>query len=324
DTVAFEAQASELYASLGGQPTEVWLKAAEMGRSIDPDNPLYRVTPATATPGVAAVAAAATAATAAAATTAMTEPVPEPEPLEFAPGAETAATPPSAGEQPAPGTEAGATLDFDLGPVSEEGAAAQPTLTDLLLPESEASGEAAAAVSSTLASLETPETTTLDFDLEPPPAEQASAPDLSDLTVAEVEELELPEAAPPSAPSAHDEIALETPAAPAETNQVLPEMDLSGIDLELKEDLVPEAPPAVETALTGSGLESPVSAETVTEAPTEIDPEVWEETNTKLDLARAYLEMGDQEGAREILQEVLADGDSRQKDEARKLLAEAA
>ncbi len=54
----------------------------------------------------------------------------------------------------------------------------------------------------------------------------------------------------------------------------------------------------------------------------EIDPDIWEETNTKLDLARAYMEMGDHEGAREILQEVLNDGDSRQRSEAQKLLGE--
>ena len=34
----------------------------------------------------------------------------------------------------------------------------------------------------------------------------------------------------------------------------------------------------------------------------------WEEVNTKLDLAKAYEEMGDLEGARELLQEVLGDG----------------
>jgi pilus assembly protein FimV len=54
-----------------------------------------------------------------------------------------------------------------------------------------------------------------------------------------------------------------------------------------------------------------------------IDAELREEVNTKLDLARAYMEMGDREGAREILQEVLGEGDLQQKAEANKLLAEA-
>ncbi len=40
---------------------------------------------------------------------------------------------------------------------------------------------------------------------------------------------------------------------------------------------------------------------------------------TKLDLARAYIDMGDQESAREILDEVLAEGNDQQKQEARGL-----
>ncbi|MBS0556832.1 MAG: fimbrial protein FimV [Proteobacteria bacterium] len=43
---------------------------------------------------------------------------------------------------------------------------------------------------------------------------------------------------------------------------------------------------------------------------------------TKLDLAKAYLDMGDPEGARSMLDEVMAEGNDAQKGEARKLLAE--
>lgn len=43
---------------------------------------------------------------------------------------------------------------------------------------------------------------------------------------------------------------------------------------------------------------------------------------TKLDLARAYLDMGDSDGAKSMLDEVMAEGNDKQKDEARKLLAE--
>jgi pilus assembly protein FimV len=43
---------------------------------------------------------------------------------------------------------------------------------------------------------------------------------------------------------------------------------------------------------------------------------------TKLDLAKAYLDMGDPEGARSMLDEVMAEGSDTQKGEARKLLAE--
>ena len=43
---------------------------------------------------------------------------------------------------------------------------------------------------------------------------------------------------------------------------------------------------------------------------------------TKLDLAKAYLDMGDPEGAKSMLDEVMSEGDATQQDEARKLLAE--
>ncbi len=53
----------------------------------------------------------------------------------------------------------------------------------------------------------------------------------------------------------------------------------------------------------------------------EIDPAVLEETATKLELAQAYEEMGDREGARELLQEVVNEGSSEQKNRAQDALA---
>ena len=46
-----------------------------------------------------------------------------------------------------------------------------------------------------------------------------------------------------------------------------------------------------------------------------------DETATKLDLARAYLDMGDTEGARDILDEVITEGNEDQQNEARELIA---
>ena len=45
-----------------------------------------------------------------------------------------------------------------------------------------------------------------------------------------------------------------------------------------------------------------------------------EDTSPKLDLARAYIEMGDNDGARPLLQEILAEGDDAQVSEANELL----
>ena len=46
-----------------------------------------------------------------------------------------------------------------------------------------------------------------------------------------------------------------------------------------------------------------------------------DETATKLDLARAYIDMGDTEGARDILDEVVAEGNDGQQQEARELIS---
>jgi pilus assembly protein FimV len=47
----------------------------------------------------------------------------------------------------------------------------------------------------------------------------------------------------------------------------------------------------------------------------------WYDVQTKFDLAKAYQEMGDKEGAREILKEVLQEGDAEQKAAAQTVLA---
>ena len=77
-----------------------------------------------------------------------------------------------------------------------------------------------------------------------------------------------------------------------------PAMDLSAISLDLG-----GTPGAAPAAPAGGG-----------------DPK-WQEVATKLDLAKAYEEMGDKDGARELLNEVMKDGDAAQKGSAQQLLA---
>jgi pilus assembly protein FimV len=50
------------------------------------------------------------------------------------------------------------------------------------------------------------------------------------------------------------------------------------------------------------------------------DPK-WQEVATKLDLAKAYEEMGDKDGARELLNEVVREGDAAQQGQAKQMLA---
>jgi pilus assembly protein FimV len=46
----------------------------------------------------------------------------------------------------------------------------------------------------------------------------------------------------------------------------------------------------------------------------------WQEVATKLDLAKAYEEMGDKDGARELLKEVMKEGDTAQQQKAQTML----
>ena len=91
---------------------------------------------------------------------------------------------------------------------------------------------------------------------------------------------------------------------------VQPDFDIGSINLDLSAE--PAASPA-----------QPMPAESapdVPAAPGVVHDASWEEVNTKLDLAKAYEEMGDIEGARELLQEVLAEGTSDLVDEANSIL----
>ncbi len=54
--------------------------------------------------------------------------------------------------------------------------------------------------------------------------------------------------------------------------------------------------------------------------PVELEPVTMSEVGTKLDLARAYMDMGDPEGARSILDEVVQEGSASQKQEAQRLI----
>jgi len=83
---------------------------------------------------------------------------------------------------------------------------------------------------------------------------------------------------------------------PAETPSLPPMPGMDGVNLNLIDD----------TSLTEEELQA--------------KGEHWLQVATKLDLARAYQEMGDDAGAREILDEVVAEGDAEQKATAQQLL----
>ena len=58
------------------------------------------------------------------------------------------------------------------------------------------------------------------------------------------------------------------------------------------------------------------------DVPNEVDEATWQEVATKLDLASAYVEIGDAEGARELLEEIVSRGDVDQVRKAKEMLQE--
>ncbi len=403
NVAAFETLATELYAALEGQQSPIWDKAAQMGRTLDPHNPLYGTAPAPA-----------------AEEDMEKTMVLSPEKMEAMqePAAESGLADLDfnldAGEMPAAEAPAPA-VDIDLG---EAKAQAEEEMLDVSAPGGEEAldlvlGESAEAAPVAAAE---PEEPGLDFILEEPAAAEAApaAPvaEAAPAPVADIDaldfdfgavsapaepakEAEMPAAAP-AAEEMLDVAGFEAPAAleeapPAEVpaEEAKPEaaagdlgmdFDLSAMDAMLAE--TPAAAPAVEAAPAAAeqpaeevieaapapaedldisvldfdfnldeaaaAQETPAAAKAeapavpdmdfggisldldeaatapspAAEAAPAMDESRWQEAATKLDLAKAYMEMGDREGAREILQEVLGEGSDQQQDEAKSMLAE--
>jgi len=103
--------------------------------------------------------------------------------------------------------------------------------------------------------------------------------------------------------------------------------DNLGLDIETRENPVEASPGSIEFNLDDLDTDD---LDTVDITYDEVEDESnglldeSDEISTKLDLARAYLDMGDPDGARSILDEVMEEGNDAQKDEAVKLIAELA
>jgi len=246
-------------------------------------------------------------------------------------------------------------LDFDLGipevpsaPAATPVAAAQPespAALDFNLPEIslEPAGSADATVTADA----------LDFDLgvpsEPvPTAQPAAVPDM-------VESVASPDDAALE-PASLDEGNLEFDVQLTESTVLGqpmrdPAFDMASISLDLAETPPAELPAQADARPEQGFAESETvvnpdfSSEqvdtlvnpdfTITQAETVVDPgfgmtsdvapdlqiSASEEVATKLDLAKAYEEMGDLEGARELLQEVVSEGDAGQRERAQTALA---
>lgn len=343
---SFEATATDLYSRTGGEGSD-WDKAAEMGRRLDPDNPLYQGRAASGRAGAAAAGAAMAGAAAAEAAMTAAPPVERLEAKEPEISVELEAL---------PQVEEGA-LDFDLdvglgfGDEAARGetatAQAAEAVEDLakgdameidLDLDSAPSFKEEARTANTPPAVDMNETVIgegldfaaadqgMEFDLGFDKAE-AAAPSAEfnlDATVVGAEESEQRSAEEVSSDlekTTFDSSLLDFDfnlddggAQPPEDMPapdkapVAPALDLSGIDLELDsgpaESLAPQVPAAAELPSLSD----------------ELSAEVIEEVNTKLELARAYEEMGDAEGAKELLDEVMREGSAEQREAAARLL----
>ncbi len=126
----------------------------------------------------------------------------------------------------------------------------------------------------------------------------------------------------PAAGGTATDIALD--AAPAKDDSVI-DFQIELPKVEADQPTVAAAPPAA----AGAGLDFKLDVpdfnlgedRTKTEAaPGGEKNGQWYDVQTKFDLAKAYQEMGDKDGAKEILQEVIKEGDAEQKAQAKALL----
>jgi pilus assembly protein FimV len=313
---AFETVASELYSVSGGRG-EVWQKAMALGRQLDPNNPLF------AEAGSAAAFAAATAAGVEHAQPAETagesarapsdaqvlsmpsDVIPEPKAskgLDFALDDDISLSPTS-GVEPEPKTPAA----ILAGAAQEVAKSTRGAAESVVAKTSAAVGAAKTAVAGAIGLGK---------------SDESKAPPMRETVSFE----------PESIPKFDLDFNLDVPSQPGPPMAMPPSR--------------PAAPkPAAEPALSAVGANAPAPQLTRPAAAIELDkldlafdpqrstfedptPSVldgqWHDAATKLDLAKAYQEMGDVEGAREILQEVLHEGDDQQKSEAQALLSKLA
>ena len=107
---------------------------------------------------------------------------------------------------------------------------------------------------------------------------------------------------------------------------LLDDLDQLSVDLDVN-DLADDVP-VIKEQVSSEGQKSTFDLPSLEENDldlTDLDGDLdflsgTDESETKLDLARAYIDMDDQDGAREILQEVLEDGTEQQKQDAGRLM----
>jgi pilus assembly protein FimV len=302
---AFEPVAREIKEAIG-EASPMWATVASMGASIDPSNALYQG----ATGNVEASSIVASGADAVA-----TDSVGDASQrldIDFDLDLDDSATigitsPPAAAPAVADAPTETAGLDFDLAlldsaaaaPAAAPAVADAPTETagldfDLALPDSSAAAPAVA---------DTPtETAGLDFDLA-----------LLDSPTEAVPAVVAASAAAPAATSVGADVDFDLPSLSLDEPSAAPSVDLPVSEVPVKPASIPL--PNIDLSGLSLDLDTPAGA---AEPASDLDTEA---VTTKLELAKAYVEIGDSDGAKEILLEVLQEGSLLQQDEAKKILS---
>ncbi len=265
DVPAFETLAEELYAALEGRGGELWNRVAEMGRTLNPENPMFQMAAVTERSNI-------------------TQPVAGAPLMQFGAEPESEEPPALEFETAMDDTTPGLELDMD----TQETAAAESGLEFDLDMDSGTSDTGAPSVAH---GPPIPDTAELSADeLGTAALEQDEAVGLGEQPMDNMVDFDITD----SGPAAGD-VGAEAAVADADSQW----------QYESDSDV------AVDEAV----AEYSAGAD---------DAQQWDETATKLDLAKAYVDMGDAEGARSILDEVLAEGNEDQKKQAAELAAQIA
>lgn len=341
DVAAFVQLAEEMFAATGGR-NEEWTRIVAMGEALDPAHPLFARTGALhePEPEVGERLDAILTPAAPVPIAASTRPATEPEPaiplepmIEFGPtemrgGGRWSAEPGEAGKAGSPRSEPLAPVSTSVPELPVDGpelSASQPTSTSRPAPD-EPSGLTAPKPVPEMAPLEF---APLEFDLglpgekatpariDAPGPEPEAAPTLSgrDEPSIPVPDLSLdfpvPEAGPTEAPS----VGRSELEKAIDGRFELPSLDLTGVpDLPATAGkTLPGDPPVADFSAMRFDLEPAAVIDTPEDAR-------GHDLATRLDLAAAFAEIGDKAGARELLEQVLEEGDSQLRERARSML----
>jgi len=185
----------------------------------------------------------------------------------------------------------GTDLDFDLG--GDAAGAPDIALDDGLAGQATELGGMQEMAAAADAGIPPSEPVMPDFNLDAP----ADAPDIS---------LDIPPVASSEPASIDFNIDLPPLDMPAAAPEAAPEAPAADAGLDFKIDV--------------GDLNINLDDTATRASPTAAKDGHWYDVQQKFDLAKAYQEMGDNDGAREILQEVIKEGDTEQQDQAQKLL----